>query len=324
MTASAERGTTTVSERAVRRIAEQAATETLLRRGASRATGATASVHGGRAELSLGMTLPYPAPLADTVRDVQRHVTARTGQLTGLDVTSTRITVTSLAALRGPVSPAPRSDEGRTPRRWWSQRRVPVAVLTATAAAACGALAFDMVQVHTSHRAVAPWRVRAVDWLSGHGPGDPAVVAVGALTALLGAWLILLAVTPGRRRQSTVAASTARVDAAVDRSAVRSLVHDAVADVPGTGAVRVRVRRRRVSVRAGLRFGDRANTRDAVASAAGAALTACDLRRVPRLRVTVVPEPVWGPPLHPAQNTPHHHPPDRPVPVSARTPEGDT
>ncbi|MHC5905212.1 DUF6286 domain-containing Asp23/Gls24 family envelope stress response protein [Streptomyces sp. S6] len=301
MTAPAERGTTTVSRRAVRRIAERAATETLPRGDASRTTGSTASVRGGRAELSLGVTLPYPAPLADTLRDVQRHVAARTGQLTGLDVTSTRITVTSLTALRGPASPVPQSDEGRAPRRWWSQRRVPVAALTASAAAACGALAFDLVQVHTAHRTAAPWRVRAVDWLSEHGPGDPAVVAAGALTALLGAWLILLATTPGRRHQSTVRTSAARTDVAVDRSVVRSLVHDAVADVTGTGTVRVRVRGRRVTVRAGLRFGDRTHTRDAVESAARAVLTACDLRRVPRLRATVVPEPDWRPPLQPVQ-----------------------
>ncbi|MFJ8487465.1 DUF6286 domain-containing Asp23/Gls24 family envelope stress response protein [Streptomyces sp. NPDC094038] len=325
MTAAAERGTTTVSERAVRRIAERAVTEALPRRGASRATGAAASVRGGRAELSLGITLPYPASLADTVRDVQRHVTSRTGQLTGLDVASTRVTVTSLAAPRAPASPAaPQGDEGRTPRRRWSQRRVPVAVLTALAAASCGALAFDMLQVHTAHRAAAPWRVGAVDLLSGHGPGDPAVVAVGAPTALLGVWLILLAVTPGRRHQSTVRVPAARVEAAVDRSAVQLLVRHAVADVAGIGAVRVRVRRRRVTVRAGLCFGDRAKTRDAVTSAARAALTACNLRRVPRLRATVVPEPVWRPPLQPVREASYEPTPDRPDPVSARTPEGDT
>ncbi|MFD9791530.1 DUF6286 domain-containing Asp23/Gls24 family envelope stress response protein [Streptomyces sp. NPDC059070] len=322
MTASAERGTTTVSERAVRRIAARAATEALPRQGSSRATGASASVRGGRAELSLGMTLPYPAPLADTVREVQRHVTARTGQLTGLSVASTRVTVTSLAAPEGPASPAPQSEQGPTPRRWWSQRRVPVAVLTALAAVPCGALAFDLAQVHTAHRATAAWRTRTMAWLSEHGPGDPAVVVFGALTALLGVWLILLAVTPGRRRQSTVLIPAARVDAAVDRSVVQLLVRDAVADVAGIGAVRVRVRRRRVTVRAALCFGDRAATRDRVTSAARAALTACNLRRGPRLRVTVVPEPIWRPPL-PGKAT-HGPAPDRHGPTSAHTPEGDT
>ncbi|MGW3085271.1 DUF6286 domain-containing Asp23/Gls24 family envelope stress response protein [Streptomyces sp. NPDC001108] len=325
MRAAAERGTTTVSERAVRRIAERAATEALPRRGASRVTGVAASVRGGRAELSLEMTLPYPAPLAEAVQDVQRHVDARAAQLTGLDAVSTRVTVTSLAPPLAPPSPAPQGDEARTSRRtsrrWWSQRRVPAAVLTALTATACGALALDTVRVHTTPRAAAPWRARAVDWLSGHGTGDPAVVAVGALAALLGVGLIVLAVTPGRRHQSTVRPPAARVEAAVDRSALRSLVRDTVADVAGIGSVRVRVRRRRVTVRAGLCFGDRANTRDAVMSAARAALSACTLCRVPRLRATVLPEPVWRP--YPKQEAPHDPMLHRPMPVSARTPDGD-
>ncbi len=48
------RGTTTVSERAVRRIAERATAEALPGRTAK----ATATVRGGRAEVSLGVTLP--------------------------------------------------------------------------------------------------------------------------------------------------------------------------------------------------------------------------------------------------------------------------
>jgi len=317
MTAAAERGTTTVSERAVRRIAGRAAAESLPHGDGVRATGSTASVHGRRAELSLAVTLPYPAPLADTVRDVRRHVVERTGQLTGLDVAATRLAVTSLSVPRVPVPPAPEHDGGRTPRRWWSQRRVPVALLSAVAAVCWGALALDLVRVHTAHRAAAAWRRSALHWLSGHAPGDPAVVAAGAAVALLGVWLILLAVTPGRRRQSTLRVPAARVDAAVDRSAVESLVREAVGDVAGVGAVRVRARTGRVTVRAGLCFGDRAATRDAVTSAARAALTACGLRRTPRLRVRVVPEPVWRPPLDAGQETPE------PVAATSGRPGGD-
>ncbi|MFD5257421.1 hypothetical protein ACFWM5_31920 [Streptomyces bobili] len=157
-------------------------------------------MRGGRAELSLAVALPYPAPLAATVQDDQRHVTERTGQLTGLDVGSTRLTVASLTVPRTPVSPGPENNGGRTPPRWWSQRRVPVTLLTAAVAVSCGALAFDLVQVHTAHRTAAAWRMSALHWLSGHAPGDPAVVAVVAATALLGAWLVLLAVTAETER----------------------------------------------------------------------------------------------------------------------------
>ena len=289
-----QRGTTTVSERAVRRIDERATTEALPGRPAR----ATATVRGRKAEVSLGVTLPYPAPLADGAQDVQRHVVERTRELTGLDVPTARVNVTALAAprySRAPVPPFEETNSPGTPRRWWSARRVPTALLTSAAALGCGALAVDLIEVHLAHRAAAAWRVSAVHWLSGHGPGDPSVVIAGGLTALLGVWMIVLAVTPGLRHRSTVHAEAERVDAAVDRSAVESLVRDAVADVAGVGAVRVRVRRLRIAVRAGLAFGDRAETSAAVTAAAHAAVTSCRLRREPRIRVTVTPDPVWQP-----------------------------
>ncbi|MEV8542872.1 DUF6286 domain-containing protein [Streptomyces sp. NPDC051572] len=295
----AQRGTTTVSERAVRRIAERATVEALPGRTAR----AAATVRGGRAEVSLGVTLPYPAPLADGARDVQRHVVERTRELTGLDVPTARVSVTSLAPpkySRAPVPPAEETNSPGTPGRWWSARRTPVALLTSSAALVCGALALDLVQVHTAHRAAAAWRVSAVHWLSGHGPGDPAVVIAGGLTALLGVWMIVLALTPGLRHRSTVRTAAGHVDAAVDRSAVRSLVRDTVGDVPGITAVRVRVRRRRITVRARLAFGDRAEASAAVTAAARAAVSSCRLRRAPRVRVTVTPEPVRQPPTTPS------------------------
>lgn len=226
--------------------------------------------------------------------------------MTGLDVATARVGVTSLAPprySRAPVSPAEETNSPGTPRRWWSARRTPVALLTSAAALACGALALDLIQVHTAHRTAAAWRVSAVHWLSGHGPGDPAVVIAGGLTALLGVWMIVLALTPGLRHRSTVRTADGRVDAAVDRSAIGSLVRDSVGDVPGITAVRVRVRRRRITVRARLAFGDRAGAHTAVTAAARAAVSSCRLRRAPRVRVTVTPEPVWQPPTTPSVPT---------------------
>ncbi|MFF4904806.1 DUF6286 domain-containing protein [Streptomyces sp. NPDC001260] len=303
MTAAAERGTTTVSQRTVRRIAERAATEAR----AGRVVGSAASVRGRSAEVSLKLTLPYPAPLADTVRDVQSHVTERTRHLTGLDVSPPRIGVTSLTPTASPAPTAwealPVADGLRTPRRSWSRRGVPVALLAWAAAVSCGALAFDLFRVHLADRPAAAWRTDAVHWLSAHGPGDPAVVAGGALIALAGAWMILLALAPGRRHQWTAGTPAARVAVAVDRSATVNLVRDAVAAVDGVAAVRVRARRRRVTVRAALAFGDREAARAAVTAAARNTLAACRLRHTPRLRVKVTPDPVWRPP-HPEPDTP--------------------
>ncbi|MCL6675261.1 DUF6286 domain-containing Asp23/Gls24 family envelope stress response protein [Streptomyces panaciradicis] len=313
MTAAAERGTTTVSQRAVRRIAERAATEAR----AVRVVGSAASVRGTSAEVSLRLTLPYPAPLADTVRDVQSHVTERTRRLTGLDVPLTRIGVTSLTPSATSAVPArealPVATGLRTPRRWWSTRGVPVALMAWAAAVSCGALAFDLFRVHLADRPAGAWRTGAVQWLSDHGPGDPAVVAGGALIALAGVWMILLALAPGRRHQWTVGTPAAGVTVAVDRSATANLVRDAVAAVDGVASARVRARRRRVTVRAALAFGDREAARAAVTAAARDALTASRLRRTPRLHVRVVPEPLWRPP--------HPRPPETPRHDAARAPQ---
>ncbi|WEH12607.1 DUF6286 domain-containing protein [Streptomyces sp. VNUA24] len=321
MTAAARRGTTIVSERAVRTIAERAAGETLPRPGGTRSVPsarAAASVRGGRADLTLGVTLPYPVPLAETVGHVQRHVVERTRQLTGLDVPTARLTVTALTPASSPHPPEPPSptEAGptvRTPRRRWSRRRLPVALLTAATAVGCGALALDLVRVHLADRAPAAWRTAAVHWLSGHGPGDPAVVVGGALMGLTGVWMVVLALTPGRRRRSTVLSMAPRVDAAMDRSAVAALLREVLGSVEGVGAVRVTVRRRRVAVRAGLAFGDLGQARAAVTAGAHHALAACRLRRVPRLRVSVVPEPVWRPPVPDTTTAPNT--PGSPVPV---------
>ncbi|GAB2926133.1 DUF6286 domain-containing Asp23/Gls24 family envelope stress response protein [Streptomyces heilongjiangensis] len=316
MSTAAQRGTTTIADRAVRRIAERAADEAL----AERTSRAAVSVQGHRARVALDVALPYPAPLSESVRSLQEHVAGRTQELTGLDVPTARVRVTSLTPLagadegtgeHGPSPAAPPAPEAgadgeaaerrpaaaaRTPRRLWSRRRVPVAVLAALGAAVCGALALDLVMVHAAHRPAAAWRVDAVHWLSEHGPGDRPVVVAGGLMALLGVWMIVLAVTPGLRRRTTLRSPGPRVVAAVDRSAVEALTRDAVGEVAGVGEVRVRVRRRRVSVRAALLFGERAAVRADVTAAAGRALASCGLCTPLRTRVRLTPAAVWRPP----------------------------
>lgn len=322
MTAPERRGTTTVSDRAVRRIAGRAVAEALPGH-AARATGTSAAVRGGRAEVAVDVALPYPAPLTATVRRVQDHVTARTGELTGLDVRTARVGITALtpdrtteptltsdpAAAPKPVKAAPRT---RVPRRWWAQRRLPLGVLTLLATLTCGALATDLILVHTGHRPAALWRTGALHWLSAHGPGEPPVTAAALGCALLGVWLIVLAVTPGRRGLLTAHSPAPATRVAVDRGAVAALLRDTAAGTEGVDAVAVRVRRRRATVRAALAFGDRAAARDQITDAASRVLAECGLRRPLRLRVAVRPLPVWTPP--PAETAP--------VPLGAVAPAG--
>ncbi|WP_330234589.1 DUF6286 domain-containing protein [Streptomyces sp. NBC_00566] len=303
MNAPERRGTTTVSGRAVRRIAARAVTEALPDR-AARATGSSASVRGGRAEVAVDVALPYPAALAPTVRRVQDHVTARTGELTGLDVRTARVGVTTLTPDR-PAPDAPAEEEahgGRVPRRWWAQRRLPLGVLTLLATLTCGALAADLILVHTGHRPAAAWRTGALHWLYVHGPGEPPVTVAALGCALLGVWLIVLAVTPGRRGLLTARSAAPATHVAVDRTAVAALLRDTTAATEGVDTVAVRVGRRRATVRAALAFGDRAAAREHITDAARRALAECGLRRPMKLRVAVRPLPVWTPP--PAEPAP--------------------
>ncbi|MHB9757295.1 DUF6286 domain-containing protein [Streptomyces sp. BYX5S] len=355
MTGAAERGTTVVSGRAVRRIAGRAAgeaTATPVRTGSG-----TATVRGRRADVGVKVALPFPAPLPETARLIEAHVTDRTRELTGLHVTPARVQVTELlpvpgagagaatgvrgasrsagpagvsggsgpagaagvsggsgpagaAGVLGASGPAgavaggpgaggakplgPGDSGSRTPLRWWSPRRLPAALLALAAATVCGALAVDLVRVHWADRTAASWRTGTVHWLERHGPDAPLVGIAAAALAVLGVLMIVLAVSPGRRGLLTVVSPAAPLRAAMDRPAIALVVRDAVGDVAGIDTVRVRVRRRRVVVRAQLAFGDRAVARAAVGAAARGVLDDCRLRRAPGLRVKVRPGEAWS------------------------------
>lgn len=306
-----ERGTTTVADRAVRRIAERAAGEA-LRPGAVRVAHGSVSVRGRRAQVSLDVTLPYPVGLDEAGDRIQRRVAERTGELTGLTVTRTRIRIRGLdgtphepgaAGLPGPrVHRDGGSAETGTEtgtgtgiavpaaRRPWAQRRTPMVLLLLAAAAACALLLYDVVAVHAANRPAMGWRTRLLDWLSGHGPGDAVVTGLAVLIAVVGLWLLVLAVTPGHRRRLPLVTVEPGLRAVLDRPAVAVLVRDAVGDVPGVTECGTRVGRRRIRVRAQLAFGDRATTEQAVTAAASRVLAGLGLHHPLRLRVAVSPE----------------------------------
>lgn len=310
-TPAAERGATTVADRAVRRIAERAATEA-LGPGEVQVGRGSAVVRGRRARVGVTVTLPYPAVLDEAGERVRSHVAGRTAQLTGLAVPSARVRVRALRVRErpqetsaGPASAGAVEAGGVRARRPWSERRAPVAVVACLVAAACGLLLYDVVSVHAAGRAPARWRTRSVEWLSAHGPESAAWpgLAVAAGVFVLGVWLLVLAVTPGLRGRLPMTAPVG-VRASVDRRAVAALLRDAVVDVPGVGRVRVDVGRRRARVRAGLRFGARESARVAVAGAAEEAVASCGLARPLRVHVRVRPEPAWSAPPEPPAAVP--------------------
>ncbi|GGS16744.1 hypothetical protein GCM10010252_65140 [Streptomyces aureoverticillatus] len=324
-TPAAERGATTIADRAVRRIAERAATEA-LGTGEVRVSRGSAAVRGRRARVGVTVAVPYPGVLDETGERVRSHVTERTARLTGLSVDPARVHVRELS-LQEPSTEG--HDEGRGDgdgaggwhrlngtegsdgkampteatvarggRRAWSERRLPVAVLTLAAAVASGVLLYDVLAVHAAGQPPARWRVRLMDWLATHGPDGGSAVNLAAAVAVfaLGVWLLILAITPGQRRRLPMTPPLPGVRAVLERGTAAALLRDAVAEVPGVGRVRVRVGRRRARVRAGLEFGDPVAAREEVRRAGEAVVAEFGLARPPRLRIRLRTEPSWRAP----------------------------
>ncbi|MFI1681862.1 DUF6286 domain-containing Asp23/Gls24 family envelope stress response protein [Streptomyces sp. NPDC020607] len=298
----ADRGTTKIADRAVRRIAGRAATEALAP-GEVRTDRSTASVRGRRARVDVAVTLPYPTVLDESGERVRSHVADRTARLTGLVVPSARVRVRALRVR--PVKAVEATREaaeaggGARVRRPWSARRVPVAVTALVAAAACGVFLYDVLAVHAAGRTPARWRADFMEWLATHGPHRgvwPGAVAAFAVFCL-GVWLMVLAVTPGSRGRLPMRAPLPDVHAAIDRRALASLVRDAVSGLPGITRARVRVGRRGVTVRAGLAFGELEAARTALTEAAERVLGSSGVARPPRLRVRLRTEPAWRAPV---------------------------
>ncbi|MEN8652411.1 DUF6286 domain-containing protein [Streptomyces sp. 21So2-11] len=300
----ADRGATVIADRAVRRIVTRAAEESLGRGGTTER--AAVVRRGACARVSLDIGLSYPADTTGLGSRVQDHVSARTAELTGLTVSTTAVGITRLrpgadiprqepAPDPGGPPEQPGPTVGRARRRAWSARRLPAALLASAGAALCGALLYDALT--SGGDTAIRLQEGALDRLADTGYTGARVAAAGACAALLGMWLIVVALTPGARRRLPMAAPSPGVRAELDRGGARSLLRDAALEVPGVSAARVRVRRRmRVGARVTVAFGDPDAVRAAVATRLDAALLALGTARPGRLRVRVVGDRNWRAP----------------------------
>lgn len=109
-TAMAERGTTTVRDRAVARIAARAVTELSESRELARGLGRLREPESGRVQvrrsgrvvvLRLRVGLTFPVPLRQTTARLRSHVSNRVQELTGLSVRRVDIEVARLTLSRG-------------------------------------------------------------------------------------------------------------------------------------------------------------------------------------------------------------------------------
>ncbi|MEU7551137.1 DUF6286 domain-containing protein [Streptomyces sp. NPDC044571] len=174
----------------------------------------------------------------------------------------------------------------RPSRRPWSARRIPAALTALVIAAAAGILLYDVVRVRAG-RSAAAWRTRLADELATRPLDDVWIRTGAAVLTLVGLWLIILALSPGLRRQLPLTTHDDQVEAGLDRRAAALVLRDAAMRVPGVGAARIRVGRNRVRARAEVRFRPEADVRADLLDALRERRDRLALARPPRLTVRV-------------------------------------
>lgn len=190
----------------------------------------------------------------------------------------------------GRLSKPPPADPQPRARRPWSVRRIPAALTALLVAVAAGTFLFDIVRVRAG-RPAAAWRTRLTDELATR-PLDDLWIQIGAaVIAVVGLWLVVLALTPGLRHQLPLQTPDAQMRAVLDRDAAALLLRDAAMRVPGVSAARVRVFQRRVRARADVRFRAPAEVKADLVAALLEELDRFALARPPRLAVRVRPRP---------------------------------
>ncbi|MFF8605420.1 DUF6286 domain-containing protein [Streptomyces sp. NPDC015346] len=171
-------------------------------------------------------------------------------------------------------------------RRFWAVRRIPAALLAAAILAGAGLLLYDVAAVRAERTAMA-WRRSVADGLATE-PLDNAWVLTGAaLAALLGIWLLVLAVTPGLRAVLPMRRDHADVRAGLDRDAAALTLRDRAMEVSGVQSVRVRTGRRKAAVRAVSHFRELDEVRADLETALADGIHELGLARPPALTVRV-------------------------------------
>lgn len=180
-------------------------------------------------------------------------------------------------------------DGGRATGRLWSARRVPAAVMALILAVVAAVLLYEAVAASID-KSAAPWRREVTDELAARPLDDSWVIAGAVLTALLGLWLLVLALTPGLRGLLPMRGSDTggvRVRAWLERSAAELVLRDRLLEVPGVRSARVRVGRHRITTRVRAHFRPLEEVRGDVDRVLADGVRLLGLARRPRLSTRV-------------------------------------
>jgi hypothetical protein len=149
-------------------------------------------------------------------------------------------------------------------------------------------VAIDVIAVNTGapRSIIFPYEQMADLLRANHWSNVP-ILAVAAFVALLGAFLVALALAPARKGRTAVAADDPDVTATVSNRSLRRACAAAAVSVPGVAKVRVKAGRRSVTVRADSRLRDPAGLAEQVATSVGDRLGAIGPARRMTVRVRV-------------------------------------
>nr|WP_060950923.1 MULTISPECIES: DUF6286 domain-containing protein [Streptomyces] len=186
-------------------------------------------------------------------------------------------------------------------RRFWSVRRVPAGIVALVLAAVAGLLLYDVAAVRSGRPAMR-WRDWLADQLATRPLDDAWVMGGAGLLAVLGVWMVVLALTPGLRGLLPMrppkagvegaaggggAGAGAVVRAGIDRTSAGLVLRDRAMEVPGVRAARVDVGRRRIRARALAHFRDLDEVRADLDAALHEGIRQLGLARRPALSVHV-------------------------------------
>ncbi|MFG2992623.1 DUF6286 domain-containing protein [Streptomyces sp. NPDC048257] len=143
-------------------------------------------------------------------------------------------------------------------RRFRSARRVPAGLTALVVLGVAVLFLYDLAAVRAGRPAMS-WRRDLTELLETHTPADLGVQLAAGAAALIGLLLLLLALAPGLRGILTMRTpdpdpGAAGVRAGLGRKAAAQILRDRAMEVSGVRAVRVKVGRSRVGVRATSHF----------------------------------------------------------------------
>ncbi|WP_432113622.1 DUF6286 domain-containing protein [Streptomyces sp. S1] len=194
-------------------------------------------------------------------------------------------------------APAPAREEepGTTApaRRFWAVRRVPAALLAAVVLGGAGLLLYDVAAVRADHSAMA-WRKETAEGLATRPLDSTWVMAGASLAALIGLWLLFLALTPGLRSVLPMRRDHPDVRAGLDRKAAALILRDRAMEVSGVQSAKVRVRRSKAAVRAVSHFRDLDEVRADLERAVTTGIDELGLAHPPAPKVRVARPPRKG------------------------------